>query len=291
MSASATAPAALRGVFIAGTDTGVGKTRVSVALLAALGQRGIAAIGMKPVATGLDAAGQNEDVQQLQAAGRVREERQTDAGRPGALQPGPRQRRAEQRGSRRRGRASGSASGARQVRTAAPAALAATDINPYAFAPPISPHLAAQGAGVRIEPARIGLALARLAPRCDLLVVEGTGGWLAPIGPDLSMADVARELALPVVLVVGLRLGCLNHALLTARAIRADGLALAGWIGSVIEPDMLALADNLATLRERLGAPQLGVLAHSPERSADAAQLAAAASLIASLPPLPVRDA
>jgi dethiobiotin synthetase len=232
---SAETRAAVRGWFIAGTDTGVGKTRVSVALLQALEQRGISAIGMKPVASGLDADGNNEDVQLLRAGSRAR----------GAGQLDP------------------------------------ADCNPYAFAPPISPHLAARSARAAIDPQHIAAAAARLAQHCELLIVEGTGGWLAPISASLGMADVAQRLALPVVLVVGLRLGCLNHALLTARAIDADGLRLAGWIGSVIEPHMRALEENLATLRERLPAPQLGVLAHAVDRSRDAAQLAAAAAAAA----------
>lgn len=222
----------VQGVFIAGTDTGVGKTRVAVALLQALEGRGIAALGVKPVATGLDASGNHEDVARLRAASRP-----ADPADP-------------------------------------------ADVNPYRFAPPVSPHLAARWAGITIEPQRIAAACERLARRGDALVVEGTGGWLAPIGETLTMADIARALALPVVLVVGVRLGCLNHALLTARAIRADGLALAGWIGSVLEPHMLGRDDNVATLRERLPAPHLGLLAHSADRGGDAAQLAAAAAAL-----------
>lgn len=237
--------AALRGLFIAGTDTGVGKTRVAVALLRALENRGIPAIGVKPVATGLDAAGVNEDVALLHAASHP-----ADA-----------------------------ASGGQAADPSARAGqLDLTDINPYSFTPPISPHLAARSAGVVIEPARIAAACARLAQRCDLLIVEGTGGWLAPISETLCMAHVARGLGLPVVLVVGLRLGCLNHALLTAAAIEADGPPLIGWIGSVIDPHMLALEDNVTSLRERLAAPLLGILAHSADRTDDATQLASAAA-------------
>jgi dethiobiotin synthetase len=235
----------LHGVFIAGTDTGVGKTRVAVALLQALASRDIAAIGVKPVATGLDAAGVNEDVALLHAAS-------CTAGSP-------------------RG-----AGGGLPQTCGAPLEFA--DINPYSFSPPISPHLAARRAGVIIEPTRITAACARLAPRCELLIVEGTGGWLAPISEQLCMAQVARALGLPVVLVVGLRLGCLSHALLTAAAIAADQLPLAGWIGTVLDPHMLALEENIASLRERLPAPLLGLLAHSSDRSEDATQLAAAAA-------------
>lgn len=236
-----------RGVFVTGTDTGVGKTRVAVALLRALESRRIAAIGVKPVATGLDAAGLNEDVALLHAASRV----------------------------------AGSASDAQHLhRQGSAATLELTDINPYSFTPPISPHLAARSAGVVIDPEHIAAACARLARRCDLLVVEGTGGWLAPITESLCMADVARVLGLPVVLVVGLRLGCLNHALLTAAAIAADDLRLTGWIANLIDPHMLALEENIATLRERLPAPLLGILAHSADRAGDATQLAAVAAAV-----------
>ncbi len=225
-----------RGVFVAGTDTGVGKTRVTVGLLRALASRGVVAVGMKPVAAGMDAAASpplNEDVTLIRAASQ------------------------------------------------AAADLAAADINPYCFEWPISPHLAARRAGVRIEPAVIAAAYARLASRCEVVVVEGAGGWLAPIGEDGTMANIAEQLALPVLLVVGLRLGCLNHALLTARAIAASGLPLLGWVGSVIEPGMQALEDNIASLERALPAPRLAVLPFSAGCSADAAHLAAAAVAVA----------
>ncbi len=147
------------------------------------------------------------------------------------------------------------------------------DVNPYAFADPIAPHLAAADAGIDIELARIRAAFAALSAAADFVVVEGVGGWMAPLGPRLMQADLTRELGLPVILVVGLRLGCLNHALLSARAIRSDGAALAGWIGSAVDAEMARREDNLATLRERLGAPCLGVLPH--QAAADAAVLAA----------------
>ncbi|WP_415206937.1 dethiobiotin synthase [Rudaea sp.] len=139
-------------------------------------------------------------------------------------------------------------------------APAYADVNPYAFADPIAPHLAAADAGVAINPARIEAAFAALSANAQFLVVEGVGGWMAPFGPRLMQADIARGLQLPVILVVGLRLGCLNHALLTARAIRADGAELIGWIGSCVDAQMARREDNLATLRERLDAPCLGVL-------------------------------
>jgi dethiobiotin synthetase len=110
---------------------------------------------------------------------------------------------------------------------------------------------------------QIVAAYARTAARCDVVLVEGTGGWLAPISATATMADVAHALALPVVLVVGMRLGCLNHALLSAQAIARQGLVLAGWIGSVIDPSMRALDANRLTLSSRLGAPALAWLPHA----------------------------
>ncbi len=141
-------------------------------------------------------------------------------------------------------------------------------VNPYAFAPPIAPHLAAHETGTQIGLAPIRTAYAGLAADAQVVVVEGVGGWMAPLASmpfqgDLMQADLAHELGLPVILVVGLRLGCLNHALLTARAIVADGCTLAGWIGSHVDAHMLRVEDNLATLRARLPAPCLGVLPHA----------------------------
>ena len=152
------------------------------------------------------------------------------------------------------------------------------DINPYAFADPIAPHLAAADAGIEIDLARIGEAYARLSAKADATVVEGVGGWMAPLGADLMQDDLVRALHLPVILVVGLRLGCLNHALLSARAIRADGADLIGWIGSGVDAQMARREDNLATLHERLGAPCLGVLPHAevPDPRTLAAHLGAA---------------
>ncbi|HEX7915785.1 dethiobiotin synthase [Rudaea sp.] len=137
------------------------------------------------------------------------------------------------------------------------------NVNPYAFAEPIAPHLAAADVGIEIDLARIDAAFAALSTNAQFLVVEGVGGWMAPLGPRLMQVDLVRALRLPVVLVVGLRLGCLNHALLSSRAIRADGAELIGWIASSTDAQMARREDNLATLRERLDAPCLGVLPHS----------------------------
>lgn len=201
--------------FVTGTDTGIGKTLVSSAMLSLLAGSGLRAVGMKPVAAGLeevDGAWRNEDVEQLQAAGNVD----------------------------------------------APLALRC----PYLLRAPMSPHLAARQEGVQIALQPLLWAFEELSERADAVVVEGVGGFCVPFGDDLDSADLAVALGLPVILVVGLRLGCLNHALLSAEAIRARGLVLAGWVASMVDPSMLAPQANLQTLRARLGAPLLGVVPH-----------------------------
>ena len=194
--------------FLTGTDTEIGKTFITCALLHRARQLGLKAAGIKPVAAGTDAAGKNDDVERIRAAGNV--------------------------------------------------VLPADVINPYCFAPAIAPHLAAAEAGVAIDFARIAAARASARLEADLVIVEGVGGFRVPLGVDRDSADLAVTLALPVILVVGLRLGCLNHALLTAEAIAARGLTLAGWVANRIDPDMARADDNIAALRERLGAPLLG---------------------------------
>lgn len=135
-------------------------------------------------------------------------------------------------------------------------------VNPYCLAAPVSPHIAAADAGICIEIAHILQAFHRLADRADCVVVEGAGGWLAPIAERESMADIALALELPVLLVVGLRLGCLNHALLSARAIEASGARLAGWIGNHIDPAYERLPENVATLERLLGRPPVALIPH-----------------------------
>src|SRR5690606_13326425 len=150
--------------------------------------------------------------------------------------------------------------------------IAYADINPYALEHPLAPELAARDAGVEVRLQPILDAHARLAGQVDALVVEGVGGWAAPLSATLMQADLVRALRLPVLLVVGLRLGCLNHALLSARAIAADGAHLAGWIASHVDPAMERVDDNIAMLRERMPAPCWGVLPHA--RDPDPARLA-----------------
>jgi dethiobiotin synthetase len=225
-----------RGVFITGTDTGIGKTLVSATLLAALNASGCRAVGMKPVASGCHRIAdelRNEDAERLIAY---------SAGSPDyAL------------------------------------------VNPYALAEPIAPHLAAADAGMQIQLDSIVAAFAALSTNADCVVVEGVGGWAVPLSPTLMQADLVRALKLPVLLVVGLRLGCINHALLSARAIADDGCILIGWIGNRIDPDMARVDDNIATLRARLPTPVLGVLpANAPEPGTLVGHLREAVSLISS---------
>ena len=130
-------------------------------------------------------------------------------------------------------------------------------ISPYCFEPPIAPHIAARAAGVTIALHAIVAAYRELAARADLVVVEGVGGFCVPLNAQEDTADLAQRLGLPVLLVVGMRLGCLNHALLTAQAIRARGLTLAGWVANHVDPALAHADDNVAALDQRLGAPRI----------------------------------
>ncbi len=130
-------------------------------------------------------------------------------------------------------------------------------VNPYCFLPPISPHIAAREAGVPIDLTLLRSRFDSLATASDCVIVEGAGGWLAPISDSACMANLAAALCLPVLLVVGLRLGCLNHALLTRESLAARGTAFAGWIANAIDPHFERAAENLATLTARLGEPPL----------------------------------
>src|SRR5688572_28229308 len=139
-------------------------------------------------------------------------------------------------------------------------AAAYEDVNPWLLATPASPHLAARHAGVFIRHEPILAAQRKLAASADLMIVEGAGGWLAPISAVETMGDVAEKLAMPVILVVGLRLGCLNHALLTREAIRSQGVPFAGWIANQLHTEMPLAAANIDTLSSRLGAGPLGIV-------------------------------
>jgi dethiobiotin synthetase len=204
-------------VFVTGTDTGVGKTWVSLALMARWQAAGYRVAGMKPVASGCSRQGrrlENEDATLLR--------RQTSQPVPYAW------------------------------------------VNPYAFEPPVAPHLAARERGVEIDMEAIAGAYARLAECVDLVIVEGVGGWLVPLGEHHTVADLALHLRLPVILVVAIRLGCLNHALLSAESIRAHGAQLLGWVANCNEPDALRVRENIAALKHCLRTPCLGVLPWQP---------------------------
>jgi dethiobiotin synthetase len=203
--------------FVVGTDTGIGKTHATCALLHALARRHARVCGMKPIAAGgvRTADGfSNEDSIAHRAASTIRVPPDLD--------------------------------------------------NPILLPEPLSPHIAAARAGTPIAFDAVLAAVAELRTRTDALVVEGAGGFLVPLSDTQTGADLALALDMPLVLVVGLRLGCLSHALLTAEAIRARGLVLAGWIANRIAPDFLCPDDNLAYLRTHLGAPLWADLPFSP---------------------------
>jgi len=146
-------------------------------------------------------------------------------------------------------------------------------VNPYAFAPAIAPHLAAQDAGQKIELERIRDCFDTIAKGCELIVVEGVGGWRVPLGRVITTEHMAKALDLPVILVVGMRLGCLNHALLTVDAIGQAGITLAGWVANQVDPGMERVNENIETLRQRIDAPLLGRIPFSGKT--DAATIAA----------------
>lgn len=141
-------------------------------------------------------------------------------------------------------------------------------VNPYTFDPAVAPHIAAVEAGVRIDMREIERAFQILSGLADIVVVEGAGGWLTPIDDRRTLADLAHSMHARVLLVVGLRLGCLNHALLTAQAVENSGLRLAGWVANSIDPAFERASDNVRTLEQRLAAPLLGTIPHQNPASA-----------------------
>lgn len=148
-------------------------------------------------------------------------------------------------------------------------------VNPYAFGPPIAPHVAAAEAGVAIDLAHLVASYRLLAEQADIVIVEGAGGWRVPIGRNALLSDLPETLQIGVIVVIGLRLGCLNHALLTCEAILQTGKApLVGWIGNRIDPDFRAAAANLDTLRDCLPAPCLGIIPRLAPVSIEAAAAA-----------------
>jgi dethiobiotin synthetase len=207
-----------RGLFITGTDTGVGKTLVACALVHALKARGLKVAAMKPVASGSERTSvglRNADALALQQAANV--------------------------------------------------AASYAAVNPYCFEPAIAPHLAARAAGVAIEVPRLIDGYRQLAELADVVVVEGAGGWRVPLEPGGYLSELPEALQLDVVLVVGLRLGCLNHALLTAEAIEHAGRCrLLGWVGNEIDPEFSCMQQNCNSLSELLPAPCLGFFPYAP---------------------------
>jgi len=199
------------GYFIAGTDTGVGKTAVSVALIHKLVEGGGKVAGMKPVASGCrnTALGlRNEDAEAMMSVASV--------------------------------------------------PLDYELVNPYAFEPAIAPHLAAYESGQKIELEHIRDCFETIMAAADCVVVEGVGGWRVPLGRVITTEHMAKTLDLPVILVVGMRLGCLNHALLTVDAIARAGMELAGWVANQVDAGMARLEENIDTLCQRIDAPLLG---------------------------------
>lgn len=155
-----------------------------------------------------------------------------------------------------------------QALTAASNVTAPLDlINPYRFEPAIAPHIAATQAGQAVDCAQVIRAYQQLSSLADIVVVEGAGGFLVPLNEQHTLADLAVMLNIPVILVVGMRLGCINHALLTVEAIQARGLRLAGWVANQLEPEMPVFAENLASLQQRIAAPCLGVVGWQQEAS------------------------
>ena len=195
--------------FITGTDTSVGKTLVSCALLHAFSARGKSTLGMKPIVTGCVNA-EWLDVKAIVAASSVVAPREC--------------------------------------------------VNPYSFIPPIAPHIAAKQAGIEIDIEAIRQACFKLQKIAEVVIVEGVGGFVVPLNDHQNGADMARVLGFPVILVVGMRLGCLNHALMTIQAVEAAGLQLAGWVANQIDPQMISFDENVNTLTQRLTCPLLGVL-------------------------------
>ena len=208
--------------FVTGTDTGVGKTAVSCALLAAAGRAGLRTAAIKPVAAGCDDAGHNEDALQLMRWMTV--------------------------------------------------SLDYAQVNPVALKAAIAPHLAAGQEGRLLQASRLaGLCRGVMLGGADFVLVEGAGGWRVPISARETLADVAVQLQVAVILVVGMRLGCINHALLTAEAIARDGLKLAGWVANQPGETMQNYADNRDSLRRLLPAPLLGEIPSMPAFDADQA--------------------
>lgn len=202
-----------KGFFVTGTDTGVGKTVVTLGLMQALQTQGLCVVGMKPVASGCEPTAdgpRNADAQALLA--------QSSIGPPYEL------------------------------------------VNPWAFEPAVAPHIAAAREGRRIELSLLTDSFGRLAAQAERVVVEGIGGWRVPLNDSHAVSDLAVALGLPVLLVVGLRLGCLNHAILSWESLQATGVRCAGWVANQTDPGMSNLEENVACLASVFGAAPAGLI-------------------------------
>jgi dethiobiotin synthetase len=268
----------MRGFFITGTDTDCGKTTISLGIMAALQRRGLRVLGMKPVAAGcFDKSprppfsnGENEKSPQPPLLKGENEkhslEKRENENPPFEkdIKKPPFEKDTKKPPFEKGGLGgfvhSGSNADALHLLAQGSSRALYEHINPYAFAPPIAPHLAAAQIGVTIELRTILTAYKALAAQADVIIVEGAGGWRVPLAPNLFLSDLALALELPVILIVGLKLGCLNHAVLTVESICASGAPLHGWIGTQIDAHLSERDGNLATLRELITAPCLGVI-------------------------------
>ncbi len=208
---------AKKSIFIAGTDTDVGKTVVAAGILEAANRKGLSTVAVKPISAGCENTPEglrNSDALLLQSTASI--------------------------------------------------SLSYDQVNPVAFEPPVAPHIAAEQAGRRLDADRIA-ALCRgvLMQPADLAVIEGAGGWRVPLNTRQTLADIPKMLNTPVVLVVGMKLGCISHTLLTVESIVRDGLPLAGWVANQIDPDMSCYTENLETLKNMLSAPLIAEIPYT----------------------------
>ncbi len=206
-----------KGFFITGTDTNVGKTWATIALMRHFKNQGYSVIGMKPVAAGCewqDGVLKNQDALLMQENASL--------------------------------------------------AIDYQMINPYAFEMPVSPHLAAAGKN-SVQLNVIEKTFDELKEKSDVIVVEGAGGWLAPLSFNYDIADLAKTLHLPVILVIAIRLGCINHARLTFQAIQAEKVVCAGWLAMIVDPKMPMKTENIAMIKGKISAPLIGVLPYSEQ--------------------------
>ncbi|MEJ2621691.1 MAG: dethiobiotin synthase [Candidatus Thiodiazotropha sp.] len=213
----------MAGLFITGTDTGCGKTEVTLGLMRTLQQQGHCVVGMKPIASGARLTDQglcNEDALRIQAQSSLE--------------------------------------------------LAYHQVNPFVYQASIAPHLAAQQADQSIDIQQIVAGYQSLTDLADYVLVEGVGGWHVPLGEQDTLADLVRALDMPVMMVVGMRLGCLNHALMTAECMLNAGVTFVGWVANQLDPEMSARAENLATLKTWLPAPCLAEIPYLAEATPEA---------------------